>query len=83
MIERVKDGLFFVCIGTPVCGSARRSDGNGASSPAVWKVGYQVCSMCELRDLFSVLCRLPWKELFDPVIDMCRNGFNLTEHAGK
>ena len=54
-----KGAVFCVRIGTPVCGSAWRSNGNGASSPAVWKVGYQVCSKCELRhcSLWYVDCR--------------------------
>lgn len=25
--------------------------------------------------------RLPWKELFQPVIEICKHGFNVTEHA--
>jgi gamma-glutamyltranspeptidase len=27
--------------------------------------------------------RLPWRALFDPVIELCRNGHNLTEFAGE
>ena len=32
--------------------------------------------------MFSVVCRLSWKELFDPVVALARNGFNLTDFAG-
>lgn len=29
------------------------------------------------------LSRLPWRDLFTPVISLCRNGFNMTNHSGK
>lgn len=27
--------------------------------------------------------RLPWKQLFEPVINITRDGFSLTEHSGE
>ena len=31
---------------------------------------------------YPLLNRLPWSALFQPVIDMCRNGFPMTAHTG-
>ena len=32
------------------------------------------------HDLFG---RLQWSELFEPVVQMCREGFNMTNHTGE
>ena len=45
-------------------------------------LGVNFCSLCN-RWVWFVSHRLPWEQLFEPVINITRDGFEPTEHTGE
>lgn len=78
-----------VYIGWTVNSITRRTQGSGNCTQTIWPVSMIIEASILLLHLLSLFFflvlphSLTWKELVDPVIQLCREGHHLTNHTGQ
>ena len=60
-----------------------RNQRNGRSSQTLWKVSFDWLSIKAATFSLETRHRLLWEELFQPVIQLCQDGFTINKHTGK